>query len=131
VCGSAELIDRVHRIRKMLGGGMRQAGLLAAAGLYALEHHIERLADDHRNARRLAEGLAALGLMVDEPPQTNMVRFRGAEVGRLWSALLERDVLINPVDRMTFRAVTHLNVTAEDIDDVLGRIGEALRGLRA
>jgi len=131
VCGSAEVIDRVHRIRKMLGGGMRQVGLLAAGGVYALEHHVERLADDHRNARRLAEGLIALGLTVDPPPETNMVLFGGADVGRLWSALLERSVLVNPVNGTTFRAVTHLNVTAEDIDDALGRVGEALRGLRA
>ena len=130
VCGSAELIDRVPRVRKMLGGGMRQAGILAAAGLYALEHHVERLADDHGHARRLAEGLTALGLDVDAP-QTNMVFFRGADVGRLWGALLEREVLINPVDRHSFRAVTHLNIAAEDIDDALGRIGEALGGLRA
>jgi len=131
VCGSADVIDRVHRARKMLGGGMRQAGLLAAAGLHALEHHVEHLAEDHRNARRLAQGLAALGLEVDPPPQTNMVLFRAADVGRLWSALLERDVLINPVDRRTFRAVTHRDVTAEDIEDVLGRVGEALGGQRA
>jgi threonine aldolase len=131
VCGSFDLIDRVHRIRKMLGGGMRQAGLLAAAGVYALEHHVDRLAEDHRNARRLGDGLAALGLEVDPPPQTNMVMFRGGDVGALWPALLERQVLINPVDRRTFRAVTHLDVTAEDIDDALGRIGEALGGLRA
>jgi len=129
VCGSAAFVDRVHRIRKMLGGGMRQAGVLAAAGLNALEHHVDRLAEDHRNARRLADGLADLGLEVD-PPQTNMVRFRGADVGRLWSALLERDVLVNPVDRRTFRAVTHLDVTAEDIDDALGRVGEALGAVR-
>src|SRR5512139_2042145 len=57
VCASAEIIDRVHRFRKMLGGGMRQAGILAAAGLYALTHHVERLAEDHVNARRLADGL--------------------------------------------------------------------------
>jgi threonine aldolase len=130
VCGSAALIDRVHRIRKMLGGGMRQAGILAAAGLYALEHHVDRLADDHRHASRLADGLSALGLDVD-PPQTNMVFFRAADAGPLWSALLERSLLINPVDRRTFRAVTHLDVTAEDIDDALGRIGEALGGRSA
>ena len=91
VCGSPELIDRVHRIRKMLGGGMRQAGMLAAAGLYALEHHVERLADDHRNARRLADGLRALGLTVDPPPETNIVMFGGADLGRLRAALLERN----------------------------------------
>ena len=131
VCGSAELIDRVHRIRKMLGGGMRQVGVLAAAGLYALAHHVDRLADDHRHARRLADGLSALGLTVEPPPETNMVMFRGADPGRLWGALLERGVLINPVDRLTFRAVAHLDVTSEDIDDALGRIGEALRAVRA
>jgi threonine aldolase len=131
VCGAAELIDRVHRVRKMLGGGMRQAGLLAAAGLYALEHHIKRLADDHRHARQLADGLSALGLMVDPPPETNMVMFRGTDVARLWGALLERNVLINPVDRQTFRAVTHLDVTSEDVEYALGRIGEALREIRA
>ena len=129
VCGSNELIDRVHRIRKMLGGGMRQAGILAAAGVYALEHNVERLADDHRHARRLAEGLAELGLEVDPPPETNMVLFRGPDVGRLWRALLARDVLVNPVDQHTFRAVTHLDVSADDIDDALRRIGSALTEL--
>ena len=63
--GSAAMIRDVHRARKMLGGGMRQAGILAAAGLHALEHHVERLADDHANARRLAEGLETLGFEVD------------------------------------------------------------------
>jgi threonine aldolase len=131
VCGSHALIDRVHRFRKMLGGGMRQAGILAAAGLHALEHHVERLADDHANARRLADGLVRLGLEVTPRPETNIVMFRGAEVGTLWGELLQRGVLINPMDQRTFRAVTHLDVTAEDIDDVLGRIGEALGGQRA
>jgi threonine aldolase len=128
VCGSAELIDRVHRIRKMLGGGMRQAGVLAAAGLHALDHHVERLAEDHRHAHRLAEGLRALGLTVTPAPETNIVLFGGADVGRLWAALQTRRVLVNPVDRQTLRAVTHLDVTAEDIDDVLGRLGETLLG---
>lgn len=128
VCGSRDVIERVHRIRKMLGGGMRQAGVLAAAGLYALEHHVERLADDHRHARRLADGLRALGLSVAATPETNIVLFGGTDIGRLWAALQTRQVLINPVDRQTLRAVTHLDVTAEDIDDVLGRVGEALLG---
>jgi threonine aldolase len=128
VCGSSELIARVHRIRKMLGGGMRQAGVLAAAGLHALEHHIERLAEDHRNAGRLADGLRRLGLTVSKAPETNIVLFGGRDIGRLLSALETRRVLINPVDHRTLRAVTHLDVTAEDIEDVLGRIGEALLG---
>lgn len=131
VCGSAEVIDRVHRIRKMLGGGMRQAGILAAAGLHALEHHVGRLADDHRHARRLADGLRRLGLTVQPEPETNIVLFRGADAARLLGALQARQVLVSPVDRQTVRAVTHLDVTAEDIDDALGRIGEALLGENA
>ena len=122
VCGSRALVERVHRIRKMLGGGMRQAGILAAAGLHALEHHVERLADDHRNARRLAEGLLALGLTVDPLPETNIVFFRGPDIGRLWQGLREREVLINPADRHTLRAVTHLDVSADDIDEALARL---------
>jgi threonine aldolase len=126
--GSKELVKRAHRWRKMLGGGMRQAGILAAAGLYALEHHVERLADDHRHARRLADGLRGLGLTVAAAPETNILLFGGTDIGRLGAALRTRQVLINPVDRQTLRAVTHLDVTAEDIDDVLGRVGEALLG---
>lgn len=127
VCGAAAVIDRVHRIRKMMGGGMRQAGVLAAAGLYALEHHRARLIDDHRNARRLADGLRALGLELAAEPETNMVLFRCGDAGALWGALHERGVWINPVDRRTFRAVTHLDVADEEIDDALSRIGDALR----
>ena len=72
LCGSTELISKARRLRKMVGGGMRQAGILAAAGLYALEHHVQRLADDHANAAFLAQGLSELGYSV-EPVQTNMV----------------------------------------------------------
>src|SRR5690606_9677442 len=72
LCGSAELIAKARRLRKMVGGGMRQAGGLAAAGLYALQHQVERLADDHRHAEQLASGLRELGFSV-EPVQTNMV----------------------------------------------------------
>lgn len=128
ICGSTELIERAHRVRKMFGGGMRQAGVLAAAGLHALEHHVARLADDHRNACRLAAGLRALGLTVAPAPETNIVLFGGTDVGRLSAALQARQVLINPADHQTLRAVTHLDVTAEDIEDALGRIGEALLG---
>ncbi len=130
VCGSAAVVDRVHRIRKMLGGGMRQAGVLAAAGLHALEHHITRLADDHRNAARLADGLRGLGLDVQSAPETNMVLFRAGDAGRLWQALSQRGVLVNPIDPRTFRAVTHLDVSGEDIDDAVARVGAALEAQR-
>ena len=131
VCGSSEIIDRIHRIRKMLGGAMRQAGLLAAAGLHALDHHVERLADDHRNARRLADGLRQLGVEMDPPPETNMVLFRVPDADRFQHAIATRQLLINPIRGQTFRAVTHLDVSSEDIEDAVGRIGEALRGAPA
>lgn len=73
LCGSREVIERARRVRKMLGGGMRQVGVLAAAALYALEHHVERLAEDHAMARRLADGLLGIPGLVVEPPETNMV----------------------------------------------------------
>ena len=126
VCASAAIIDRVHRFRKMLGGGMRQVGILAAAGLYALTQHIERLAEDHANAQRLADGLQQLGIMVDPPPETNMVFFRAERAARLAPALRSRRLLINAVSATHLRAVTHLDVSAADIDDALGRIREAL-----
>ena len=130
VCGSAALIDRIHRIRKMLGGGMRQAGVLAAAGVYALEHHVERLADDHANARRLADGLAKLGLRVDPPPETNIVLFHVDDTAKFARAARSCNVLINPVADRVFRAVTHLDVSAADIDDALARLGNGLVALR-
>jgi threonine aldolase len=126
VCGSREVIRRVHRARKMLGGGLRQAGILAAAGLHALEHHVERLAEDHANARRLAAGLEKLGLSVEPPPETNMVMFRVASDLRFLRATRERGVLMNPAEAGLFRAVTHLDVSAADVDEALERIEEAL-----
>jgi threonine aldolase len=129
VCGSAALIERVHRFRKMFGGGMRQAGILAAAGLHALEHHVERLAEDHANARRLAEGLASLGLPVDPLPETNIVLFRVADTMGFLRATRERRVLVNPVAEGRFRAVTHLDVSGADVDEALDRIGDAVREL--
>jgi len=126
VCGTADTIDRVHRFRKMFGGGMRQAGILAAAGLYALEHNLERLADDHANARRLAAGLRELGVNVDAEPESNMVLFRVDAPLRFLAAIYNRDLRINPVDAHRFRAVTHLDVTAADIDDALDRVRAVL-----
>jgi threonine aldolase len=126
VCGTREVIRRVHRARKMLGGGLRQAGILAAAGLHALEHHVDRLAEDHANARRLAAGLEKLGLPVEPPPETNMVMFRVASDQRFLRATRARAVLVNPAEAGLFRAVTHLDVSAADVDEALERIEEAL-----
>lgn len=122
LCGSHAFIDRARRERKRLGGAMRQAGILAAAGLYALEHHVERLADDHRNATRLFEGLRAQGFDVLDPPETNMVMFRVKDQAAFQQALAKERVLIAPIDHERMRAVTHLDVNAEDIDEALSRI---------
>jgi len=128
VCASAERIHRIHRARKLLGGGMRQVGMLAAAGLHALEHHVERLTEDHANAARLAEGLSALGIEVSAPPETNMVYFRVKEWMPVLREMRARDLLINPMEPGLFRAVTHLDLDADDVDDALARIAESLRG---
>lgn len=130
VCGSAEVIDAVHRVRKMFGGGMRQAGLLAAAGSHALDHHVDRLAEDHRNARRLGKGLTALGLEVTPPPETNMVFFHCPTARRLATAMSGRGVLVNLIDGRTLRAVTHLDVSGEDVEVGLQRIADALGEMR-
>jgi threonine aldolase len=127
VCGSAEVIDAVHRVRKMLGGGMRQAGILAAAGSYALEHHVERLGEDHRNARRLAEGLMDLELELVRPPETNLVFFHCPAPHRLATAMRARGILVNQIDERTLRAVTHLDVSREDVEVALERIADVFK----
>jgi threonine aldolase len=131
LCGDTASIERAHRFRKMFGGGMRQAGILAAAGLHALEHHVARLADDHANARRLAEGLEALGLAPAPYPETNLVFFRAPDGPALLRALRRRDVLFDGIYQGRLRAVTHLDVTKDDVDDALSRTAEALREIRA
>ena len=114
--GPRDFIARAHRIRKMLGGAMRQVGVLAAAGLYALEHNVQRLAEDHANAERLGRGLAALGLVV-APVQTNMVflDIAEADAGPLERHLESQGILIRAYAPRV-RLVTHLDVDAADID---------------
>ena len=126
LCGPRDAIERARRLRKMLGGGMRQAGVLAAAARFALAHHVARLADDHENARRLAEGLQKLGLPVDPWPETNMVMFRVADTMGFLRGARERGVLLLPTDPGRFRAVTHLDVSRDDVDEALARIGTLL-----
>jgi threonine aldolase len=126
VCGSAEIIHAVHRVRKAMGGAMRQAGLLAAAGIHALEHHTERLAEDHARARRLAEGLSALGLEANSP-ETNMVVFRVDAANSFVRRCRERGVQVGALDRQQIRAVTHLDVDDGGIDEALSAIAAALR----
>ncbi len=117
--GSNELIQRALRVRKMVGGGLRQVGLLAAAADHALTHHVDRLADDHRLARRLAEGLAALPGVTVTPPQTNIV-FAQVSDGRtpaLLAHLKAHGVLATGLIGLRF--VTHLDVDAAGIDHAI------------
>jgi len=128
LCGRRELIARARRWRKVVGGGMRQAGILAAAGIYGLENNVERLAEDHANARALAEGLAAIAAIDTDPHtvQTNMVFARIAPTHRptLISALREHDVYVSDGDPM--RLVTHLDVDEKGIKEVLMLVAESL-----
>ncbi len=123
IVSDAERVQRLRRVRKMLGGGMRQAGILAAAGLYALEHHVERLAEDHANARRLAEGLREAGFRV-QMPETNIVMIDVAQSARFVAALAERGVRTIPFSETRVRAVTHLEVSSEDVEEAIGRARE-------
>lgn len=130
--GSREFIAEARRLRQMLGGAMRQAGVAAAACLHALDHHVERLADDHDNARRLADGLQAIpGVrLVHGLPETNIVFFDARAAG--WTAAdfakaaAAKGVRLVPVAGM-LRAVTHLDVTREQIDEALAAIREMMR----
>lgn len=118
--GSTDLMREARRWRKVTGGGMRQAGLLAAAGLYALAHNVERLAEDHANAKRLADGLRELpGFELAEEPQTNMVfvTLRDRAPEELAARLREHGVIVTPAP--TLRLVTHLDVSATDIERVI------------
>jgi threonine aldolase len=130
LAGSRELIDEAWRYKQMLGGAMRQAGVLAAAALHALDHHVERLADDHANAHRLAVGLAAIeGVRVDPARvETNIVVFEvdnAYEVcGRLW----DQGVQVAPLGPERLRAVTHLDVDAAGVDRALVALGQVLEG---
>ncbi|MGZ5268094.1 MAG: low-specificity L-threonine aldolase [Caldimonas sp.] len=124
--GSRPFIAAAHRWRKMVGGGMRQAGVLAAAAIHALDHHVDRLADDHALAARLAEGLADLPDLAVEPPQTNMVfaELASARVPGLAAHLASRGVIALVSEHL--RLVTHLDVDAEGVDRAVAAIREYL-----
>ena len=125
LCGSHEFIARAHRIRKMAGGGMRQAGLLAAAASHALDHHVDRLADDHARARRLAQGLEGIEGLTVEAPHTNIVfvDLGGAAQARsaeLIESLKTQGILATGLYRLRF--VTHLDVDDAGVDRAIAAI---------
>ena len=132
IVSTRDLVARLRRLRKMFGGGMRQAGILAAAGLYALEHHIERMRDDHDNAKHLALQLQQIPTVYVDPDlvETNIVLFEvvrsGRSTGELVQALKDAGVLLNAMGEHRFRAVTHLDVSSADIEQATQRIGKVL-----
>jgi threonine aldolase len=132
VAGSEELMVDARRAKHLFGGAMRQAGIVAAAGLYALDHHVDRIADDHSRARRLAEGLAAAGLPVDlAQVETNFVQIDvaplGSTVAQARARLDDAGVaLSSTVHPTVMRAVTHLGVTDEAVDRAIELIPRAL-----
>lgn len=134
VCGSKEFIAQARRIRKVLGGGMRQSGIIAAAGIAALEQMVERIAEDHKNARRLTEGIARIkGLSVDPAKtQTNIVYFDLASerltAEKLVTGLTKKGIRLLSVGPRRLRAVTHYGITAEDIDLTLTVLRELMEG---
>lgn len=130
LCGSVDFIHDARKWRKMAGGGMRQAGVIAAAGIVALEHHVDRLAEDHANAQRLEHGLTGIDELVIEPAQTNMVfvtvNARRAEV--IEEFMQQRGISI--LGGTKIRLVTHLDVCAADIDSVIAAFKEFVQEVR-
>ncbi len=132
VCGSNEFIALARRARKVLGGGMRQAGVIAAAGIVALDEMVDRLAEDHANARRLAEGLSRIrGLSISLELVKSNIFFIGVEREGITPQVLSeklkaRGILILPTGPAHLRAVTNYHVTAEDIDSILNAFRKSL-----
>ena len=132
VCGSDEFISKARRIRKMLGGGMRQAGIIAAAGIIALEKMVDRLSEDHINAKKLAVGLSKIpniGIDIDQV-QTNIIFFEIKEVSelKLASLLENKGVKIYP-RKPKWRIVTHSGITSTDVDIVLDAFKKSMDAL--
>ena len=132
LAGSLEFIDRAWRFKHQFGGAMRQSGIIAAAGVYALDKHVDRLADDHTNARRFAEALAQIpdiGIDADQV-ETNMVYFEvresGLDAAEVANRLLERGVRIGAVDRYQMRAVTHLDVDRAGVEEAAKVLSEVV-----
>jgi threonine aldolase len=133
IAGPRDFIAEAWRFKQQMGGAMRQAGIIAAAGIYALRHHVKRLAEDHANARRLAEGLAKLpGIKLDPATvETNLVFFDltgSIDAPAAVQGLLARGVRMGALGPRTIRAVTHLDVSAAAIDKTLAAAREIFRG---
>jgi threonine aldolase len=132
IAGSRAFIDEVWRWKQRLGGSMRQAGICAAACVYALDHHVDRLAEDHANARALARGLSQISGFEVQEPETNLVFFRpdgaGVAGNKMVAELRKRGVLLAMMDGR-IRACTHLDVTAAMMEEMVGYVREIVRGV--
>jgi len=133
LCGNVDFIKKARKIRKMLGGGMRQAGVIAAAGLYALDNNLPRIKEDHTRAKRLASGLSQIDeiILMDENPPTNMVYVRfqdqlSLSLDDVDEKLKERKILVGRESESQFRLVTHLGITDDDVDLVVDAFEEIL-----
>jgi threonine aldolase len=130
MAGSHEFIDEAWRWKQRLGGSMRQSGVCAAACVYALDHNVDRLTDDHANARAFARGLSQINGIEVQPPQTNLVFFNpegsGVPGAKMVAALRQRGVLLAMMDGR-IRACTHLDVSADMIEETLGLVREIVR----
>ncbi len=131
LCGSAAFIDQAWRWKQRLGGSMRQAGLCAAACLYALDHNVDRLAEDHANARTLASGLARVPGLVVEEPHTNLVFFdtraSGVTADSLAARVRQEGLSVSTVGPYRVRACTHLDVDAAGVESAVQIIADAIR----
>lgn len=133
LAASRDWIDRAWRVRRRFGGGMRQVGLLAAAGLYALDHHLDRLSETHEMARTLASGLSEIGGLSVSAPETNIVMIDvespAPEAGRILGFLKERGILMVPFGPRRIRAVTHLDVPQGGVGRTVAAFEAAVREL--
>ncbi len=135
LCGSTDFVEKARRLRKILGGGMRQAGVLAAAGIVALDNMVERIHEDHLTARLLAEGLSSLpGISLDKGmPQTNMIFIAIDTNGHLSASqmsqyLSEKGIRVGALDESHLRLVTHYWITRKDVEDTIKSFKEILKG---
>jgi threonine aldolase len=128
LAGSAELIDAAWRFKQMMGGALRQAGIVAAAGLYALDHNVERLAEDHENARVLAEGIASIeGARIDPSlVETNIVIFEVSDPAAVVAGLLAEGVEVTQMGPGRIRAVTHMDVDRAGVERALDALRKVL-----
>jgi threonine aldolase len=130
LAGTAAFIDEVWRWKQRLGGSMRQSGVIAAACVHALDHHVDRLAEDHANARALARGLAQIDGVVVQEPETNLVFFKpdgaGVPGDKMVAELHKRGVSLAMMDGR-IRACTHLDVTAAMIEETIGHVRDIVR----